>query len=292
MGWLVGFVASPRGLIVALLATALCIHFRPASRAARRVLLSLVAVYTLASIYLVAYALSRVLVAGYLPVATGDIPAGSTAIVVLSAGSGSVDDWDRRRFYYLAPAAAARTWEARRIYRMTPNAWVIASESTGDEPADREQFTPLIRDALVQLGIPSSRIVTVREPSNTHDEAVRIAPLVKSLKVDRVVLVTSDTHMRRSIGTFRAQGVDAIPAIARDPWKSRPWWNWVMPTAQGLELSVADPPRDARTGVLRGPRLAALSDRSGTVVSASVRPRRRQPVPARRVAGAPAIISA
>jgi len=237
MGWIVGFVASPRGLIVSLLAAASWIHFRPTSRPARRVLLAIVAAYTLASIYAIPYALSRALVVGYRPVSAHDLPAGRTAIVVLSAGSGTVDDWNGRRFYYLTPVAASRTWEAHRVYRMMPEAWVIASESTGDEEANREQFTPLIHDALVQLGIPSSRVVTVREPTSTRDEAVRVAPLIKSLKVDHVVLVTSDIHMRRSLGAFRAQGMDVIPAIARDPWQSQKWRGWVLPSETGLGLS-------------------------------------------------------
>ena len=237
MGWIVGFVTSHRGLIVSLLAAALWIRFRPASRAARRFLLAIVAAYTLASIYAIPYALSRALVVGYKPVSASALPAGRTAIVVLSAGAGAVDDWDRRRFYYMSPEAASRTWEAHRVYRMMPDAWVIASESTGDEEANREQFTPMIHDALVQLGVPSDRVVILREPATTHDEAVRIAPLVKSLKADHVVLVTSDIHMRRSLGAFRAQGVDAIPAIARDPWKSQKWWDWMIPSENGLDLS-------------------------------------------------------
>jgi hypothetical protein len=58
MGWIVGFVASHRGLVVSLLAAASWIHVRPTSRAARRVLLAIVAVYTLASIYAIPYALT------------------------------------------------------------------------------------------------------------------------------------------------------------------------------------------------------------------------------------------
>ena len=238
MGWFVGFVVSNRGLIVWLLAAALWIRFRPASPAARRFLLAVVAAYTLASIYVFPYTLSRALAVGYKPISAGDLPAGRTAIVVLGGGSGSVDDWDRRRFFYLESVSASRTWEARRVYLMMPDVWVIASESTGDEERNREQFTPLIHDALVQLGIPSSRVVILREPADTHDEAVRIAPLVKSLRVDHVVLVTSGFHMRRSLGAFRAQGVDAIPAIARDSFASSRWWHWVIPSVEGLDLSA------------------------------------------------------
>ena len=237
MGWIIDFVISHSGLVVSLLAAALWISFRPATRVARRVLLALVAAYTLASIYAIPYALSRALVVGYKPVTAGDLPAGRTAIVVLSAGSGSVDDWDGRRFFYVEAVAASRTWEAHRVYRMVPDAWVIASESTGAEAANRKQFAPAVRDALVQLGIPSSLVVILREPADTHDEAVRIAPLVKSLKVDHVVVVTSDIHMRRSLGALRAQGIDVIPAIARDPFASRRWLFWVLPSQNGLGLS-------------------------------------------------------
>jgi uncharacterized SAM-binding protein YcdF (DUF218 family) len=238
MTGIVEFVFSHGGLIVSLLAAALWIRFRPASRTARRSLLAIITAYTLASIYIIPYTLGRALVLGYKPLSAGDLPAGSTAIVVLSAGSGSVDDWDRHRFFYMASAAASRTWEARRVYLMLPDVVVIASESTGDEETNRDQFTPLIHDALVQLGIPSSRVVSVREPADTHDEAVRIAPLLKSLHVDHVVLVTSDFHMRRSLGAFRAQGVDAIPAIARDPSASNRWLRWLIPSSEGFELSA------------------------------------------------------
>lgn len=238
MVWIVGFVFSHGGVIVSLLAAALWIRFRPASPTPRRVLLAIISAYTLASIYVIPYIVGRALVVGYQPISAGDVPAGRTAIVVLSAGSRSVDNWDRRRFFYMPNAAASRTWEARRVYLMLPDVVVIASESTGDEETNREQFTPLIHDALVQLGIPSSRVVTLREPTDTHDEAVRTAPLVKSLHVDHVVLVTSDVHMRRSLGAFRAQGIDAIPAIARDSSASSKWWHWVIPSAEGLELSA------------------------------------------------------
>jgi len=171
--------------------------------------------------------------------------------------SGSVDDWDRRRFYYIEAIAASRTWEAHRVYRMMPDAWVIASESTGDEAANREQFAPAVHDALVQLGIPSSHVVILREPADTHDEAVRIAPLVKSLKVDHVVLVTSDIHMRRSLGALRAQGVDVIPAIARDPFASQ-LVVLGAPVTGRTRAFITNHSRDPRASVVRRARLAEM----------------------------------
>jgi hypothetical protein len=40
--------------------------------------------------------------------------------------------------------------------------------------------------------------------------------------------------MRRSVGTFRAQGIHPIPAIAREPLPRLPWIAWIVPTDAGL----------------------------------------------------------
>ena len=42
--------------------------------------------------------------------------------------------------------------------------------------------------------------------------------------------------MRRSLGAFRAIGIDAIPAIARGGDLPSQWWEW-LPTTTGLEWS-------------------------------------------------------
>ena len=74
-----------------------------------------------------------------------------------------------------------------------------------------------MRDALVRLGVPETRIVVETKSRNTHDEAVVVAPLLESMGIRQTVLVTSEIHMRRSLGTFKAAGIDAVPAIARPP---------------------------------------------------------------------------
>ena len=58
--------------------------------------------------------------------------------------------------------------------------------------------------------------------------------IIRKLRADHVVVVTSDFHMRRALGAFRAAGVDAIPAISRDPFPPRFWGDWVMPGERGL----------------------------------------------------------
>jgi uncharacterized SAM-binding protein YcdF (DUF218 family) len=129
--------------------------------------------------------------------------------------------------------------EASRVFRAIDAAWVISSGGKVhlDEPAVPSGES--MRDALMQLGVPRERIVVETESRNTHEEAIVIAPMLRSLQVDQVVLVTSDIHMLRSLCTFRAAGVDAIPAIARNPYADAPPRQRVVPGERGLMLSSA-----------------------------------------------------
>ena len=93
-------------------------------------------------------------------------------------------------------------------------------------------------EALIALGVPASKILIETESRNTHDEAVIIAPKLRGLNVEHVVLVTSRDHMRRSLGAFRAVGVRAIPAIAVDPYTPDSWIGWIVPSQLGLWKSA------------------------------------------------------
>jgi uncharacterized SAM-binding protein YcdF (DUF218 family) len=116
-------------------------------------------------------------------------------------------------------------------------AWIISSGGLPD-PGDRAEASSFtMRDELVQLGVPQERIVLESASRNTYDEAVFIAPMLRSLGIQQLVLVTSDSHMRRSLGTFRAVGWNAVPAIAPDLSLPTRWFWWILPTHGGLELS-------------------------------------------------------
>jgi uncharacterized SAM-binding protein YcdF (DUF218 family) len=73
----------------------------------------------------------------------------------------------------------------------------------------------VMKHTLIQIGVPADRILVEGKSLNTRDEAVLVAAMLPPLNVERVVLVTSAIHMRRSVGLFRAVGINVIPAIAR-----------------------------------------------------------------------------
>jgi uncharacterized SAM-binding protein YcdF (DUF218 family) len=72
------------------------------------------------------------------------------------------------------------------------------------------------------------------QSKTTREEAVVIAPMLRAQGAEQVILVTSEEHMRRSLGTFRAVGVSAIPAIARDLRRDTTWTQRWLPSMDGL----------------------------------------------------------
>jgi uncharacterized SAM-binding protein YcdF (DUF218 family) len=229
--------SSTAALVALLLAAAWFLRSR-GSRAARRFMLLVIGFYALSSTWVVPYAVGRALVAGYHPFASLDVPSGPTAILVLGAGNFGVEDWDTHQLWMLDPVGGARVQETLRVYRMIPGAVIISSGGLPDPAAAVEPAAITMRRAFIAAGVPADRIVVQPASRNTHDEATLTAPIVRALGVRHVVLVTTDIHMRRSDGVFRAAGIDVIPAIVRDPYATWGWRAHWLPTSYGLQLSA------------------------------------------------------
>jgi uncharacterized SAM-binding protein YcdF (DUF218 family) len=156
---------------------------------------------------------------------------------VLGSGGATVVDWSGNRFAMVDPEAAARVLEATRIFRMMPSAIVISSGGNTTATDLRTPTGDSMRAALVVLGIPSEQLLVETESRNTREEAVVVGRLLRDRQIDRVVLVTTGVHMRRALGTFRAAGIAAVPAIARSSQADlTPSQRW-FPSDRGLWYS-------------------------------------------------------
>lgn len=233
MSTLMQGVFSLTGLLIALGAGAAWWWARPASRSGPRFLAAATVFYTLASIYFVPFAASRVLAYGFRPFSAADAPRGPTAIVVLGSGALYTDDWDGRELVQPDLQGSVRLLEATRVYGLLPEAWMISSGGAVNA-SGRATTGGAMANVLTHLGVPAARIVIENRSRTTREEALFIAPILRELKISRVILVTSDFHMRRSLATFRAENIDATPAIARDPFAVRPWSEWMWPAYQTL----------------------------------------------------------
>jgi len=74
---------------------------------------------------------------------------------------------------------------------------------------------------------------------NTHENAVLSAQILEREKVNRVVLVTSATHMRRAAAEFRAHGLDVVPAPVTVPAPGEGLLADWVPSVGGLRESYA-----------------------------------------------------
>lgn len=59
---------------------------------------------------------------------------------------------------------------------------------------------------------PDWQLISLGAATDTHDEALRLLPIARQRGWKRILLVTSASHMRRALATYRAAGFDAVPA--------------------------------------------------------------------------------
>jgi uncharacterized SAM-binding protein YcdF (DUF218 family) len=236
MSAVLSYLFSVTGLTLTLIGvTALSVR-RLAPGRARRMIVAATVLYALATFYPVPHLAGRVLTWGYRPFERTDVGSGTTAIVLLGGGDAYVKGW-ADALTITTPVEAARILEARRVFRLLPDSWIISSGGPPTAPLRSEPSSTVMRDELVRLGVPAERVLLESTSLNTYEEAVLIAPMLASLHVQHVILVTADLHMRRSLGAFRAVGWNALPAIASDPRRPIHRLDWVLPTDRGLDLS-------------------------------------------------------
>jgi uncharacterized SAM-binding protein YcdF (DUF218 family) len=207
-------------------------------RRARQTLLAFAIAVAVLSIYGLEYLFGRVIVGSLKPFKAAQIAANQrTAIVLLGSGSWHVMDWDGRIAVYPDQAAATRELETARVFRLVNPAVVISS---GGNPHPNRPTIPggeAMRDHLVALGVPADRILVETESRTTRDEAVIVERMLNAHGIAQVILVTSETHMRRSLGVFRSVGVEATPAIAQEFLRREATWSeLLLPSQKGLDL--------------------------------------------------------
>jgi uncharacterized SAM-binding protein YcdF (DUF218 family) len=106
----------------------------------------------------------------------------------------------------LSLASYYRLMEGLRLMRVNPGAKLLLSGYGGSDPVSNAH---LYRVVARQYGVPAGRIKIFEKVRDTAEEAALIAPIIKG---HTSALVTSASHMPRSLDLFHAQGVKPIPA--------------------------------------------------------------------------------
>ncbi|CRI68012.1 conserved hypothetical protein [Thiocapsa sp. KS1] len=158
------------------------------------------------------------------------------AVVVLGGGiRGGPPDWpdpDLGR-------ASDRVWHAARIHHAGKAARVIVSGGSMPWAGERRSEADAMLRFLADLGVPSDAILLEGRSRNTRENALYTAEILSAQGIDRILLVTSALHMPRALATFRAVGIDAVPAptdfeVMPEPAHLMRW----LPDAEALSDST------------------------------------------------------
>jgi uncharacterized SAM-binding protein YcdF (DUF218 family) len=108
--------------------------------------------------------------------------------------------------------AADRVRHAARLHRAGKVRRILVTAGNSPwGPAARPE-AEIIRDLLIEWGVPPEAIEIATRSRNTHENAVEIAQLRKASSFDTALLVTSAAHMPRAMATFRRAGIPVIAA--------------------------------------------------------------------------------
>ncbi len=217
-------------------AAALWIGLRPSSRRARWFLVAVVTAYWFLSTRAGSDLLGAGLGAGLRPIQTREDARGADIVVVLSGG-GYVYREAGMQVGVPTRGTILRALEGARVFRAIGARQVVASGGRVHPDIDLQPESQMLRDFIIKAGVPAERVVEESESRTTAEQARFVARMLEREGTRQCVLVTSPTHMRRSMVVFRAEGVEPIPSpapIASDQMPQPSWW---MPNYEALYRS-------------------------------------------------------
>jgi uncharacterized SAM-binding protein YcdF (DUF218 family) len=235
-----GWFFSPSAMTVALIVAAIFAWRTNWSPRSRRLLVIVAVFYAVTGFGVVPLTIARAWSYGYGRFEQIEPQNVATAIVVLGAGDETVHGWEGQ-LSLLNPNSAARVLEGARLFKLIDPELIVAAGGESDAATNQVPSAILMFDELVRLGVPASRIQIESKSLNTHDHAVFVTPILRQRRIERLVLVTSEIHMRRAVGTFRASGWEPVAAVAPDARGDRRRWRdyWVPGFGLGTSAQLS-----------------------------------------------------
>ncbi|OAP36232.1 YdcF family protein [Sinorhizobium americanum] len=145
--------------------------------------------------------------------------------------------------------AADRFIEAVRLAKANPAARILVSGGDGSISGAYEGDARASRGFFDAFGIAADRVIREEDSRTTFENARYTKDLLATNGLQRCALVTSAYHMPRSIGLFRANGIEVVPWAAdyRTSGKVRLGFDFTQPS---LNAQLATTAAKEWTGLL------------------------------------------
>jgi uncharacterized SAM-binding protein YcdF (DUF218 family) len=94
---------------------------------------------------------------------------------------------------------------------------LLISGGSGKLFAQDIKEATLLQTFALQLGLTAEQVLVETASRNTHENAAYSATMLRTHRLQRVLLITSATHMRRAVAAFHKQGIfpDTYPVDFR-----------------------------------------------------------------------------
>ena len=197
----------PVSLVLILLIAAVFLLAKGLRKSASGLMAAAIALLWLASTPFVADTLYSALEARYRPVPLGDLP--TSDCIVLLGGAVSPALWPRVDIEL--QEAVDRVYKTAQLVRAGRARFVIVSAGNQPWSASPWAEAELIRDLLVEWGVPEDTIFLEGSSRNTRENAIYSKHLIDSIHCSSTLLVTSAGHMPRAMAAFESAGVSVAP---------------------------------------------------------------------------------
>jgi len=197
----------PLSLVSLLLLVALGFLRRNKLRTAAGFLVLSLAVLWISATPFVAAQLYRHIESAYPPVAMEKVPVSGCMIVLGGALGAPLPprvDVDMNE-------SVDRIFKAAELYRAGKAPIVIVTGGNQPWSESKTAEADLIRDLLMEWGVPKDAIFLEGSSRNTRENAIYSKNIVNSVNCTDALLVTSAAHMPRAMAAFRAVGISVTP---------------------------------------------------------------------------------
>lgn len=75
----------------------------------------------------------------------------------------------------------------------------------------RQKYVDVLMDNLIHYGVAANALIAENEARTTEENAVYSADILNSFQANRVILITDQPHMLRSLLLFKSFGFEVIP---------------------------------------------------------------------------------
>jgi uncharacterized SAM-binding protein YcdF (DUF218 family) len=227
---------SPMIVVGVLAVVVVWLWRRPDARGPRRLLVAFVAAYWLMATPVGAALLTYSVAHGLTSVRDRESARGADTVVVLGGGAGTFSEAGTV-LGFLTSGSLLRVLEAARVYKTIDARLMIVSGGFSLPGYQLKPESEMLRDALVQAGVPPDHIEQDSSARTTREHPQTIGPILERHHVGRFVLVTSPAHMRRALAVFHAAGFDPVPSVSPVRSEDHPPPSWLIPTQTSLEQS-------------------------------------------------------